>query len=84
MRRIILVALITCFAVGAAAQSFDSKAVSANSKPAHGAAKMLPATKTSPRAVSKQYSGAMRESAQLRTAANGFWPVLTQCHCLFT
>jgi hypothetical protein len=41
MRRIILVALIACFAVGAAAaQSCDSKAVSANGKPLHGAAKM--------------------------------------------
>jgi hypothetical protein len=41
MRRIILVALITCFAVGAAsAQSCDSKAVDANGKPLHGAAKM--------------------------------------------
>ena len=40
----------------------------------------LPATrqtKTSPRAVSKQYSGAMRESAQLSTAAKGFCPVLS-------
>jgi hypothetical protein len=41
MRRIILTALITCLAVGtAAAQSCDSKAVSANGKPLHGAAKM--------------------------------------------
>jgi hypothetical protein len=41
MRRIILAALITCFAVGtAAAQSCDSQAVSANGKPLHGAAKM--------------------------------------------
>ena len=41
MRRIILAALITCLAVGtAAAQSCDSKAVSANGKPLHGAAKM--------------------------------------------
>jgi hypothetical protein len=41
MRRIILTALITCFAVGtAAAQSCDSKAMSANGKPLHGAAKM--------------------------------------------
>ena len=41
MRRIILAVLITCFAVGtAAAQSCDSKAVSANGKPLHGAAKM--------------------------------------------
>jgi hypothetical protein len=33
--------LITCFAVGAAAAlSCDSKAVSANGKPLHGAAKM--------------------------------------------
>ena len=41
MRRIILTALITCLAVGTAtAQSCDSKAVSANGKPLHGAAKM--------------------------------------------
>ena len=41
MRRIILTVLIVCFAVGsAAAQSCDSKAVSANGKPLHGAAKM--------------------------------------------
>ena len=40
-RHIILTALITCLAVGtAAAQSCDSKAVSANGKPLHGAAKM--------------------------------------------
>jgi hypothetical protein len=41
MRRIILTALITCLAVGsAAAQSCDGKAVSANGKLLHGAAKM--------------------------------------------
>jgi hypothetical protein len=41
MRRIILAAFIGCFAVGAAsAQSCDSKAVGANGKPLHGAAKM--------------------------------------------
>jgi hypothetical protein len=41
MRRMILAALITCFAVGtAAAQSCDSQAVSAGGKPLHGAAKM--------------------------------------------
>jgi hypothetical protein len=41
MKRIILTALITCLAVGtAAAQSCDSKAVGANGKPLHGAAKM--------------------------------------------
>ena len=41
MKRTILTALITCFAVAtAAAQSCDSKAVSANGKPLHGAAKM--------------------------------------------
>ena len=40
MRRIILAVLITCFAVGtAAAQSCDSKAVSADGKPLHSAAK---------------------------------------------
>ena len=41
MKRIILTALITCLAFGtAAAQSCDSKAVSANGKPLHGAANM--------------------------------------------
>ena len=41
MRHVILTALITCLAVGtAAAQSCDSKAVSATGKPLHGAAKM--------------------------------------------
>jgi len=41
MKRIILMALITCLAVGtASAQSCDSKAVGANGKPLHGAAKM--------------------------------------------
>ena len=41
MRHTILAALITCLAVGtAAAQSCDSKAVSAGGKPIHGAAKM--------------------------------------------
>jgi hypothetical protein len=41
MRRLILVALITSLAVGAAtAQSCDSKAVGGNGKPLHGAAKM--------------------------------------------
>jgi hypothetical protein len=41
MRHIILTALITCLAVGtAAAQSCDSRAVSANGEPFHGAAKM--------------------------------------------
>jgi hypothetical protein len=41
MRRLILAALITCFAIGtAAAQSCDSRAVGANGKPLHGAAKM--------------------------------------------
>jgi hypothetical protein len=41
IRRLILTALITCLAVGtAAAQSCDCKAVSANGKPLHGAAKM--------------------------------------------
>ncbi len=41
MRRLILAALITCFTVGtAAAQSCDSKAVGANGRPLHGAAKM--------------------------------------------
>ena len=40
MRRIILAALIACFAVGtAAAQSCESQAVSAAGKPLHGAAK---------------------------------------------
>ena len=40
MRRIVLAALITCFAAGsAAAQSCESQAVSAAGKPLHGAAK---------------------------------------------
>ena len=41
MKRIIFAVLITCFAVAtAAAQSCDSRAVSADDKPLHGAAKM--------------------------------------------
>ena len=41
MKSIIITAMITCLAVGlATAQSCDSKAVSANGKPLHGAAKM--------------------------------------------
>jgi hypothetical protein len=41
MRRVVLAVLITCLAVGtAAAQSCESKAVGANGKPLHGAAKM--------------------------------------------
>ena len=41
MKSIIITAMITCLAVGSAtAQSCDSKAVSANGKPLHGAAKM--------------------------------------------
>jgi hypothetical protein len=41
MRRLILAALNTSFAVGtAAAQSCDTKAVGANGKPLHGTAKM--------------------------------------------
>ena len=41
MKRIVLTALIACLAVGtAAAQSCDSKAVGANGKSLHGAAKM--------------------------------------------
>jgi hypothetical protein len=41
MRRFFVAAVITCLAVGAAqAQSCDSKAVGANGKPLHGAAKM--------------------------------------------
>ena len=40
MRRIVLAALIACFAVGAAAaQSCESQAVSAAGQPLHGAAK---------------------------------------------
>ena len=40
MKRIILAALMTCFAFSAAvAQSCESKAVSADGKPLHGAAK---------------------------------------------
>ena len=41
MKTVTIIASITCFAVGtAAAQSCDSKAVGANGKPLHGAAKM--------------------------------------------
>jgi hypothetical protein len=41
MKRIVLAALITCFALcTAAAQSCDNRAVGANGKPLHGAAKM--------------------------------------------
>jgi hypothetical protein len=41
MKRIVLAALITCFAVStAAAQSCDSNAVGASGQPLHGAAKM--------------------------------------------
>jgi hypothetical protein len=41
MRSIILAALMSCFVVSTvAAQSCDSKAISANGKPLHGAAKM--------------------------------------------
>ena len=41
MKSIIIIGLITCFAVGtAAAQSCDNRAVGANGKPLHGAAKM--------------------------------------------
>jgi hypothetical protein len=41
MRRVVLAVLITCFAVAtAAAQSCDSRAVGANGKPLHGAARM--------------------------------------------
>jgi hypothetical protein len=41
MNRLIIAALIICFAVSTgAAQSCDSKAVGANGKPLHGAAKM--------------------------------------------
>ena len=40
MRRVVLVALMTCFVVGtAAAQSCESQAMSAGGKPLHGAAK---------------------------------------------
>jgi hypothetical protein len=40
MKSIILAALITCFAVGSAvAQSCESRALSAEGKPLHGAAK---------------------------------------------
>ena len=40
MKRIILAALMICFAISAAtAQSCESKAVSADGKPLHGAAK---------------------------------------------
>ena len=41
MRRIVLAVLIACYAAGtAAAQSCEDKAMSANGKPLHGAAKM--------------------------------------------
>jgi hypothetical protein len=41
MKRVLAAVLIACFAVGtAAAQSCDSRAVGANGKPLHGAAKM--------------------------------------------
>lgn len=41
MKRLIPALLIACFAVGtAAAQSCDSRAVGANGKPLHGAAKL--------------------------------------------
>jgi hypothetical protein len=41
MKSIIITAMIACLAVGtAAAQSCDSKAMGANGKPLHGAAKM--------------------------------------------
>ena len=41
MKIIVVAALMSCLAVGtAAAQSCDSKAVSASGKPLHGAAKM--------------------------------------------
>jgi hypothetical protein len=40
MKSIIIIALITCFAVGtAAAQSCDRKAAAANGKPLHGEGK---------------------------------------------
>jgi hypothetical protein len=42
MRRLVVAALITFFAIStAAAQSCDSKAVGTNGKPLHGAAKMV-------------------------------------------
>jgi hypothetical protein len=59
MRHIILTALITCLAVGtAAAQSCDSKAVSANGKPLHGAAKMCFVKKCKRDACGSQVVGA--------------------------
>ena len=59
MRHIILTALITCLAVGtAAAQSCDTKAVSANGKPLHGAAKMCFVKKCKRDACGSQVVGA--------------------------
>jgi hypothetical protein len=60
----ILAALIACFAVGAAAaQSCDSKAVSANGKPLHGAAKM---------SFVKKCSGKLTEAKQWAPTASRF------------
>jgi hypothetical protein len=72
MRRIILTALITCLAIGtAAAQSCDSKAMSANGKPLHGAAKMSFVKKCKRDACgSKAMSAeASRFTVRLRTAS---------------
>jgi hypothetical protein len=58
-RRIILAALIACISVGAAAaQSCESKAVSANGKPLHGAAKMSFVKKCKREACGSQAVGA--------------------------
>ena len=59
MKRLIPALLIACFAVGtAAAQSCDSKAVSANGKPLHGAAKMSFVKKCKRDACGSQVVGA--------------------------
>ena len=59
MKRIILTALITCLAGGAAAaQSCDSQAVGANGKPLHGAAKMSFVKKCKRDACGSQVVGA--------------------------
>jgi len=64
MRRIILAALITCFAVGtAAAQSCDSKALSADGKPLHGAAKMSFVRKCKRDALREQSGERRRQTA---------------------
>ena len=66
MRRVVLAALLTCLAVGTAtAQSCDSKAVSANGKPLHGAVKKCKRDACGSKAVSaegKPLHGAAKNS----------------------